>query len=151
MIFISHRGNIEGVDIERENSPSYIDEAIEAGFDVEIGIRANQGNLYLGHDDPQYPVELSWLTNRKNSLWVHVKDAEALLLIADSELRYFWHQQDDFTLTSNGYIWSHDFNSPMTDRCIVPLLSLEEIKSYSQFNFYAVCSDFVESCVEKFS
>lgn len=151
MIFISHRGNIEGVDIERENSPSYIDEAIEAGFDVEVDIRANQGNLYLGHDDPQYPVELSWLANRKDNLWVHVKDAEALHLIDESELRYFWHQQDDFTLTSNRYIWSHDFNSPMTNRCIVPLLSLEEVKSYSQFNFYAVCSDFVESCVEKFS
>ena len=36
MILISHRGNIDGKIVERENHPEYIDEAIALGYDVEI-------------------------------------------------------------------------------------------------------------------
>ena len=36
MKLIAHRGNISGIDSERENSPDYIDEAISQGYDVEI-------------------------------------------------------------------------------------------------------------------
>ena len=38
MILISHRGNTNGKNINRENTKSYIDEAIAKGFDVEIDI-----------------------------------------------------------------------------------------------------------------
>ena len=34
MILISHRGNINGKNLNIENHPSYIDKAIEAGYDV---------------------------------------------------------------------------------------------------------------------
>ena len=34
MIFISHRGNLNGPEPLRENCPSYIDEALRAGYDV---------------------------------------------------------------------------------------------------------------------
>jgi len=151
MIFISHRGNIEGIVSERENSPDYIDEAIKAGYEVEIDVRCKEGSLFLGHDYAQHPITLSWLLYRKNDLWLHIKDYESLFIIDGHDLRYFWHQQDDFTLTSDGYIWSHDFKNKMTHRCIVPLLSLSEVKEYSQTDFYAVCSDYVESCVRKYS
>ena len=29
------------------------------------------------------------------------------MLGADKSLNYFWHQTDDFTLTSHGYIWTY--------------------------------------------
>jgi hypothetical protein len=151
MIFISHRGNIEGISPEIENSPDYIDAAIEAGYEVEVDIREKDGSLFLGHDAPQYPVRISWLLYRKDKLWLHLKDYNSLSIIDQHDLRYFWHEQDRFTLTSNGYIWSHDFQNPMTHRCIVPLLSLEEVRDYRQFDFYAVCSDYIESCVRKYS
>ena len=38
MIYISHRGNTNGKNPARENTKSYIDEAIAKGFDVEIDI-----------------------------------------------------------------------------------------------------------------
>jgi hypothetical protein len=38
MIYISHRGNIDGKKPHLENSPSYIDEAIELGYDVEVDL-----------------------------------------------------------------------------------------------------------------
>jgi hypothetical protein len=38
MIYISHRGNINGKNIERENSPEYILETLNKGYDVEVDI-----------------------------------------------------------------------------------------------------------------
>ena len=38
MILISHRGNVNGKLPNRENTISYIKEAIAKGFDVEIDI-----------------------------------------------------------------------------------------------------------------
>jgi aryl-phospho-beta-D-glucosidase BglC (GH1 family) len=85
MILISHRGNLNGPNPERENSPKYIDEAIEAGYDVEIDIWLNDGILYLGHDSIQYETSLQWLKNRKDKLLmqffscIETKEAENLL------------------------------------------------------------------------
>ena len=149
--FISHRGNTEGVWAERENSPDYIDRAIKLGYDVEVDLRSKDGKLWLGHDEPQYEVCISWLLGRRKNLWVHVKDYGALVSIMRTELRFFCHEQDKYTLTSNGYIWSHDLNNKMNDRCIVPLLSSKEVASYEQRGFYAVCSDYIYECEEKFN
>ena len=38
MILISHRGNINKIDRKKENSQSYIQEAINLGYEVEIDI-----------------------------------------------------------------------------------------------------------------
>ena len=150
MIYISHRGNLIGVVPERENSLSYIDECLNAGFHCEIDLRMRNGLPHLGHDYAQYPVSGSWLWQRKDRLWIHVKEYDALVWLTEEsgipEPMYFCHESDRYTLTSNGYIWSHDLKNKMTDKCIVPLLSLESVYNYNQSGFYAVCSDFVEEC-----
>ncbi len=150
MRFIAHRGNINGIIEDRENSPDYIDESIEKGYDVEIDLRTKEGKLFLGHDDPQYPVTLEWLIDRRNCLWIHAKDYASLKLLSTTNLQYFYHTSEAYTLTSNGYIWSHDFNNKMTNMCIVPLLSKEEVLAYNQKDFFAVCSDFILDCERKF-
>ena len=71
---ISHRGNINGKDISLENNPSYIDTAIKQGYDVEIDFWYVNNQLYLGHDTFQYGINLSWLVERKTSLWIHCKN-----------------------------------------------------------------------------
>ena len=38
MIYISHRGNIEGKSEKNENNPEYIMKAVDKGFDVEIDV-----------------------------------------------------------------------------------------------------------------
>ena len=150
MRYIAHRGNIDGIQEERENSKDYIDEAIKLGYDVEIDLRTQDGSLFLGHDDPQYPVTIEWLLKRRNNLWIHAKDYESLITLSKTSLQYFYHSSEAYTLTSNGYIWSHDFNNEMTNMCIVPLLSREEVEKYDQSNFFAVCSDFILDCERKF-
>ena len=65
MILISHRGNLNGKDIENENNPLYIDRALGKGYDVEIDVWYNGGIWYLGHDEPTYPIKLEYLKNNK--------------------------------------------------------------------------------------
>ena len=148
MIYISHRGNLDGPNIDRENSLSYIDEAIERGYDVEIDLRMKGGCLYLGHDEPQYPVDYEWLFQRREKLWIHIKDYDSLIWISKrhEQFKYFCHESDRYTLTSNGYIWSHDLQNKMTNKCIVPLLDREQVLNYEQRDYYAVCSDFIFYC-----
>jgi len=151
MILISHRGNLEGEWAEKENSPDYIDRAIELGYDIEVDLCSKDGKLWLGHDRPQYKISIVWLLRRKKNLWIHVKDYGALVRIMRTKLKFFCHEQDKYTLTSNGYIWSHDLTNKVNDKCIIPLLSSESVSSYDQKGFYAVCSDYIYECEEKFN
>lgn len=146
MIHISHRGNIDGINHALENSPAYIDAALSMGFDCEIDLRMKNGVPCLGHDTPDHPLDETWFSDRKNRLWVHVKEYEALVWLMKNhpDAIYFCHESDRYTLVSNGKIWSHDLTNPMTSDCIVPLLSLESVRSYSHNGgFHAVCSDYV--------
>jgi hypothetical protein len=101
MKWIAHRGNINGINVERENHPDYIDEAISLGYDVEIDMWWIDGRTYLGHDEPQYEVDDAWLTERVDKLWVHCKNIELLNWIVNTSLNYFWHTIDSYTLISN--------------------------------------------------
>ena len=150
MKYIAHRGNVDGINESLENSPSYIDKAIGMGYDVEIDLRMKNGELFLGHDEPQYPITPDWLLERKNHLWIHAKDFDSLVFLSNTNLQYFYHSVEPYTLTSNGYIWSHDFANKMNNMCIVPLLSKEEVEQYDQTEFFAVCSDFILDCEKKF-
>ena len=152
MIYISHRGNLDGILKDKENSLQYIQTALDYGVHVEIDLRMKDGQPYLGHDKPQYPVTKQWLQERTDKLWIHVKEYEALVWLMEHlpNSMFFCHEADRYTLTSNGYIWSHDLNNNMTDKCIIPLLDLVSVNSYNKTGFYAVCSDFIVDCQRKF-
>ena len=107
MILISHRGNINGRIEEAENRPDYIDDTIKLGFEVEVDVWVIEGTFHLGHDEPQYGVSLHWLNERKDKLWIHCKNIEAVEWFNSlyDTYNYFWHQEDTLTLTSKGYIW----------------------------------------------
>jgi hypothetical protein len=113
MILISHRGNIDGKKPHLENQPHYIDEAIDLGYDVEIDLWFIDGRVYLGHDEPQYEVDDSWLGERTDKLWVHCKNVESLNWIRSTILHYFWHEEDTLTLTSENYMWVYPGKQPI--------------------------------------
>ena len=81
MKIISHRGNINGPVPEKENRPSYIDSAIQLGYDVEVDLRIIDNDFWLGHDEPQYKVELPWMLLRKDKIWFHCKDINSALFL----------------------------------------------------------------------
>ena len=145
MILISHRGNVNQIIPERENSTSYIGEAIAQGYDVEMDVRFIDGTLYLGHDNPDHQISLEWLLQRKEWLWVHCKNFAALQALIDEDLRIFYHQKENHTIINNcNLIWSHEL-SEASGKSIIPLLSEKDMEDYSKYSnkVYGVCSDFV--------
>ena len=104
MKLIAHRGNIKGPNPELENDPLYIDDAIRLRYDVEIDARYDPITqiFWLGHDEPQYKVSWKWIANRHSNIWIHCKDIITLEEFAKYKhagYQYFWHQEDDYTLT----------------------------------------------------
>jgi hypothetical protein len=142
MLKISHRGNLNGPS-PRENQPLYIEEAISAGFEVEVDIRLINGQLWLGHDGPQYLTSKFFLDRYKNSLWVHCKNLEALdyFINLKENYKYFWHEEDRYTLTSNGLIWTYP-GKPVTDKSILVLEGQENPPDPR--TVFGICSDYVK-------
>jgi hypothetical protein len=105
MKLISHRGNLEGANPSQENSPFYILNALNHGFDVEIDVWFVNGNFVLGHDKPHHRIEPFFLNDDR--LWCHAKNREALQQMMERGVHCFWHNTDDYTITSRGYAWCY--------------------------------------------
>ena len=139
MILISHRGNINGSNPKMDNNPEYIQKALDLGYDVEVDVWSIDKQFYLGHDEPQYKIERSFLQNKK--LWCHAKNIEAFYrMIDDNKIHCFSHDKDKVALTSRGYFWSA-FEDEMTSKsiCVMPPSSRDLPK-----NIAGVCSDYIE-------
>jgi hypothetical protein len=143
MILISHRGNVNGKSENIENEPSFIETALSKGFDVEIDIRIIEGSLYLGHDVAQYKVEKNWVIERRSKLWIHCKNIDSLSFFKeiDMDINYFWHQEDDVTITSKGYFWTYP-GKQLTKNSIAVM---PETKPFENIQIsLGICSDFIE-------
>ena len=140
MILISHRGNITGVDKNLENKPEYIFNALHIGFDVEIDIWKYKENLYLGHDEPTTLFPNKLLEN-KNKLWFHAKNLDSLIVLHKLNVHYFWHQNDDITITNKGYCWTYPGKELYQNSiCVLPEKFDQNISHCA-----GCCSDFIDS------
>lgn len=140
MILISHRGNINGKIPKIENSVFYIEEALNQNYNVEIDVWKIHKELLLGHDEPLHYSSLSFLDNPK--FWLHAKNIDALefLLKNTKYANIFWHQEDDFTLTNKGFIWTYP-NKTLSQNsiCVLPELGYSGDLSSCR----GICSDFI--------
>jgi len=140
-ILIAHRGNIEGPSPEYENKPNYIVGGL-AAYDwlhCEIDVWVIGGEVFLGHDKPQYRVSEEFLVNAR--LWCHAKNLPALEMMLKSPLIHcFWHQEDDFVVTSRGYIWTY----PGQRLTPVSICVLPEFHNQKPVNCAGICSDYIK-------
>ena len=139
---ISHRGNLYGPDEANENAPSQVLLAIQKGFDVEIDLWVEDNRMFLGHDYPQNEVPISFLRDSLTHLWIHCKNLEAMLFLKHflPESNFFWHQNDDFTLTSLGYIWTYPGKETSENSVIVDLTEEPKLNA----NMFGICTDYPE-------
>ena len=141
MILIAHRGNISGPKKDLENKPDYITDALNNGFNVEIDLWLSKGGWYLGHDEPQYKTDFSFLNIHSHLLWIHCKDYITFqtLIPYAKNLNFFYHTNEDYVLTSKNYIWAYpnQVGSKYTI-CVMP-----ELNNSSVVGFAGVCSDYV--------
>lgn len=144
MKIISHRGNIQHPKPSLENNPDYILEAINQGYDVEIDVRIKNNELFLGHDTPDYKIDISWLYKYYDNIWIHAKTFEVLELLIDKKnLKVFYHEKEDHTIINNcNLIWSHNIKVA-TNKSIIPLLDIKDIKNYEYKPVYGICTDYI--------
>ena len=149
MRLIAHRANTDGPNLETENHPDKILECIEQGYDVEIDVRyePKSETLWLGHDEPQYMVSWYWMAGKAQYLWIHCKDLTTLYEFVNNTngYNYFWHQEDDFTLTSKNYIWTYP-GKPSTPSSVIVMPEWEssDWNKLKDAECYGICSDYVK-------
>lgn len=141
MKLIAHRGLIEGPNKHLENQPAQVERSLARGYDCEIDLWVFDNRLYLGHDGPQYNITREFL--EQPGLWVHAKHLPALEWLLDTELNYFWHQEDYYTLTSHHWIWAYP-GQPVTSRSVqVMPETADPSLNNIDWHAHAVCSDWI--------
>ena len=143
MILISHRGNIDGPNTDKENKPSYISNAIERGYDCEVDFWYVNDKFILGHDKPQYEIPFEFITTYYNKLWIHCKNYDALTKLIEIDrggvyFNYFWHDSDDVIITSKGYMWANPGVYIEGSVAVLP-----ELKNDNLTDRLGVCSDYI--------
>ena len=142
-LLIAHRGLLKGPNAKLENNPFNVIDCLRRGFDVEIDLQFKNGNFYLGHDIPQYKVDLNFL--KKNGLWIHAKSSRALVELQKTQcgLNYFWHESDAYTLTSKGFIWVQPGCELLNKSIwVLPELEYPNLKFHIPDFIYGICSDY---------
>jgi hypothetical protein len=144
MKLISHRGNINGKNV-LENNPNYILNCLDMGYECEIDVRLENDKWVLGHDFPQYEIDEKFLNIP--GLWLHAKNIITFHELLNLNLNCFFHETDQCTLTSKGFIWTYPgctlgikgkINNSI---CVLP-----ELYPYlEEFNCIGICSDYIEN------
>lgn len=135
MKLISHRGNLIGKEIELENSPQFIEKALSFNFDVECDLWYLDNKFFLGHDKAQYSIDFSWLNKNKDKLWVHCKNLQCVSILNESNLNYFWHENDKMTITSKKIPWCKE--NVFIKHGVTVVFKKQEVPNY----IFGVCSD----------
>ena len=134
MKIISHRGNLNGPNPKKENSPKYIKTALKKGYDVEVDVWLIDKKLWLGHDSPIYKTNINFLKNKK--LWCHAKNTDAFLFLKKKKIRTFWHENDRFVLTTKHDIWC--YKNVFIEKGITVCLDFCKTPSYIR----GICTDY---------
>jgi len=146
--YIAHRALFDGPDPARENHPDQILAALAAGWDCEIDVWWDDKHWYLGHDVPEHQVTKNFLY--RPGLWMHCKNLEALTRVATlrtvEKAHFFWHNTDDYTLTSHGFIWTYP-GKELTEDAIwnQPEIDIDwRVNVKNQVECYGICSKHVD-------
>jgi glycerophosphoryl diester phosphodiesterase len=141
---IAHRGNRNGPCKERENTPEYLQEAIDAGYYIEVDVRLIDGVLWAGHDEAQYRISLELLNHPR--VYVHSKTIPTLyyFLSTHPNIHTFFHDQDEATITSKGEIWTYP-GKELTPLSISVMPEWEKKDYTLPKGIVGVCSDYLPS------
>jgi len=144
-LWILHRGLKAGPDSALENKEPLLKRRLQEGWDVEIDLWLEEGQIWLGHDRPESLLEDQSLLACPKA-WIHCKNLPMLAYMTEKRpgAPFFSHDTDPATLTSNGYIWCYPgFQAGpksilvMPER--VPLMSID----YSAIA--GICSDYTST------
>jgi hypothetical protein len=137
MIEIAHRGNT--AEKKRNNNPSLFMDLMDRKTHIEIDLWVTPLGFALGHDGPEHEIGEKFLTYP--NFWIHAKNLAALLYLTKTDFNYFWHENDQFTLTSQNVIWTYPKGSASNNSIIV-CTTQKDHNYYLQTTALGICSDF---------
>jgi hypothetical protein len=149
MQLIAHRGNIYGPSVY-ENSPDYIKSALNEGYCVEVDVRLFNGQWYLGHDEPCYPIDMNEWIKYENIFW-HAKDVSSFSVFI-SELTkktsfmgdVFYHFDDYAALTFRNYLWCMPDSDELVPKSNIIIVHPEKLPTnFDVSDCAGVCSDYI--------
>ena len=145
MKIISHRGYEYGEDPEIENKPSQIEKLLNTNLiNVEVDVLYKNRKRYLGHDYSRYEVDIDFL--KRDGLWCHAKNVQALEVMLENSIHCFWHQEDDYTLTSKGFIWNYPGKLTNSKKSV--FLFPERYPDVDISNYSFICTDYIHRYLE---
>ena len=140
--FIAHRGNTDRKDVSQENNPRYIGIALHLGYDVEVDAWCVDGDWFLGHDEPQYAIDYTFLL--RSGLVVHAKNLAALSALArDERIHSFSHDHDDVVYTSSRILWTYP-DKPLGDNSVAVMFSgdaASRVRLLDEPGVVGICAD----------
>lgn len=163
MKLISHRGNLNGIEPDKENTLEAIDKCLSFGFDVMVDVWYDNSNWFLGTLGPSIPVSWTMLNSLKNNLWMNARTVETFLLLKEKlNFKTFFNANGTFgALTSDDVFWLSPSKDPgllessLQCNCIfhhrIDDTDDEEInfrlqivtnKNFLYSSYYAICSDY---------
>ena len=135
---ISHRGNISGPSANTENVPEHINNVIKHVL-VVIDVWNVKNEWHLGTEEPTHMVDVEFL--KHENLILRARNMGALSQLTETDLHYFAHQADDFTLTSKNQIWTFP-TKEVTTNSIVMCGNMTQTRKYYRSDCYAICTDY---------
>lgn len=148
-LLISHRGNTTGIDPMKENSPEYIQSALDKGFHVVVDVwLVGRVHLALGTEQPRFPTTIEFL--KDNKIICRAKSAETLEYLLVQSVHCFMHDRDSHVLTNGGLIWTVP-GKPIMSRSVftMPEHILPDISSMALLTCAGVCSDRIQEIKDK--
>jgi len=142
MKYIAHRGN---VDYPRqhwaENSIDAIRACGDLGLDVEIDVWRVDGAIWLGHDEPIELADDAELMEFVDRIWFHCKNLDALEHFGTrAGIKAFWHEDDQFTMTTNGLIFTRP-GGRLTPCSIAVMPEMADYTPEELAICHAICTD----------
>jgi hypothetical protein len=95
-----------------------------------------------------YKTSKEFILNNSNNLWIHCKNHEALQYLINTDMNYFYHDKDDYTITSKNVIWGN-INSEIINNmiCVMPEKYIQYINKSQLLKCIGVCSDYINCYV----
>jgi hypothetical protein len=142
MLLISHRGNVDGMNPDRENSIPYINGALNLGFSVMVDVWFVGGTLALGNHRPQYGINAEFLRNPQ--IICKARSAATLNALMDMDLHCFANDRDDYSVTTEGYVWIYPgCASPPRGILYMPEFNYKDVRDVADIGCAGVCSNWI--------
>lgn len=141
MKLIAHRGNWQGREHEYENSIPLILRAIAQGFDVEIDVYFINDTWYFGHDYAYHEVPKILIDQLSKYAWFHAKNYNTFCALLQNNCHCFFHDHDDYTLTSQRIIWAYSGKYVSSDYPSIAVMPESTEGFVVPQDIYGVCSD----------